>query len=489
MDVLNKIIASLNKEDIRSYKLFSSRVEVSSDRKDWELFDYIKSSAAHYNEALIHERLYKNNPKNSFYRLKNRLLEELGKSILVQNFEVDEVYAIQLITLARIFFRKGAYEVVYYYLKKAENECSQNESYELLDVIYGEYIKLSTELPAVNPELILEKRQANFRRIQSVRQIDDLLAIINYRFRYTQNFQSSSDPIMNVLEQILADYKIDEELKKSPAFKIKMHTAISKLILQKHDYKRAEAYFLSTYEAFLTEGIFTKGNHNIKLQLLTYIVNCLNKNQKVEEALAFLEKLKEAMEEYDKLLYDKYLIFYQQNRVYSYGIIAPDKAIEILEEMKSNLTKDSQVFYDVFVYLNLGIRYFIKKDFKKAIKNISQLNLLEVYKSADVQLRFKIAVFELVLRSEVGDMEVFEYRIQQISKEFVDLFKKKENYVSNKLVSILKLLSQHADLKSNPKAKEAINELLEREKEFESNQPSELVNYFTWLKNKIKKRS
>ena len=82
MNILQKIIATLNKEESRFYKLFAGRTNSKKERKDILLFDYIKQHKEDYNESFISKKLYKDN-KNAFYQLKNRLFKDLNKSMLL----------------------------------------------------------------------------------------------------------------------------------------------------------------------------------------------------------------------------------------------------------------------------------------------------------------------------------------------------------------------------------------------------------------------
>ena len=50
MDTLNQMILGLNKEEIRFYKIYSSRISSKEPRKDIELFDIIKEERNQFNE-------------------------------------------------------------------------------------------------------------------------------------------------------------------------------------------------------------------------------------------------------------------------------------------------------------------------------------------------------------------------------------------------------------------------------------------------------
>src|SRR5688500_3479217 len=108
MKVLQQIIGTMNKEEIRHFKLFINRTNSTPDRKDAQLFDYIRKGWPEYNEDRILQKLYGSEEKNALYRLKNRLLEDLGKSLVLQYFDDSEYnYVLNHISLSRFFQGKG----------------------------------------------------------------------------------------------------------------------------------------------------------------------------------------------------------------------------------------------------------------------------------------------------------------------------------------------------------------------------------------------
>src|SRR5688500_3638440 len=117
MNILQEIIGRMNKEEIRLFKLFINRTEVEYERKDAQLFNFIRKSYPEYDEEKIFRKLYDAKDKNALYRLKNRLLEDLGKSLALQYFgETDFNIIIFNITLSRLFYEKGQANTAFYFL-------------------------------------------------------------------------------------------------------------------------------------------------------------------------------------------------------------------------------------------------------------------------------------------------------------------------------------------------------------------------------------
>lgn len=486
MDIINTIVQGMNKEDIRFFKLYLSRTNADKDRKDTKLFDYIKKSGEKYDEKKIFPLLYKTKEKNSFYRLKHRLSQDLITSIFLQHFERDDtIYIFFLLSLAKYYMNKNKFDVARYFLQKAEKKAVKIENFELLDLIYIDFLKLSGEVVSINPEQYLNKRKLNSEKISKIRQIDDVLAVVTYKLKITQNFSPSENPIFKVLEKTVNDISTDEELKNSSLLQFRIYEAVSRILLQRHDYVTLEVYLLKTYNQFNKSNLFTKTNHHIKLQMLTYLVNTLFKNKKHKQSLEYAGKLKSAMEEYNALLYDKYMFFYFNSLVINYAFIDIDKAIEVLEELKHNEKIKNTPYYEVFVYLNLGIQWFGKKDFRKAIANLNKMYSHDSYINTDDTFKFKVAIAELIIRFELKDFDFLEYRIDQLKKDYTVLLAKEENEREKEFIEIILSMMVTQEIEKNKTLLARIKYFI-RQTVDQGIDDTEMINYNDWLKGKLK---
>jgi len=129
MDILNNIIESMNKEQVRHFKLFLSRSHASDDRLDVRLFDYMRRSGEKYDESKIVKVLYPDGDKNSFYRLRNRLLRDVNKSLMIQHYDDDDfVYTLYLLSLEKYYLSKSKFRIALFFLKKAESQSKKTET-------------------------------------------------------------------------------------------------------------------------------------------------------------------------------------------------------------------------------------------------------------------------------------------------------------------------------------------------------------------------
>lgn len=485
MDTLNQMILGLSKEEIRFFKIYSTRIASKEPRKDIELFDTIRKEREKFDEDATAKKLYPDGNKNPYYRLKNRLKSELSKSLMVQHFEGEDVtQAINLYNLARHYISRNLYSLAEHFLAKAEKRALALENLELLDLIYTEFIRLSQELMSINPETYILKRQENEERLKSIRQIDDILATVKYKLKITQNFSPVDNPIVDMLQETVQKLTDSKELKGSSALRFKMYQAVSQILLQQHDYPNLEDYLRVTFSEFEEENLFTKATHQTKLQMLTYMVNALFKNDKLQESLQWAERLKQGMEEFDRLHYDRFMFFYYNSLVINYSKVDMEKAISILRDLEGNEKLKKTPFYIVFVYLNLTIFHFDLGDYRESIKRLNQLYLHEKFDNTAQSLKFRIAILEVLIRLELGDTDFLEYRMKQIKKDFQEQLQNQENVREKMLLDLVSEIYLKGKSLRSEEIKDKI--LLFTKTTSPRSEDAELVNYNGWLERKLK---
>ena len=137
MNILLQTIKSLNKEEIRYYKIFSNRTHNAPGRKDTALFEEIRRNSQDYDEKKIRKKMYGDN-NNNFYQLKNNLLNAINKSIVSQHTDKENNTSLyNIVLLSRIYKRKGSIDLSYHYLKKAEKITIKIETFEIISMIYS----------------------------------------------------------------------------------------------------------------------------------------------------------------------------------------------------------------------------------------------------------------------------------------------------------------------------------------------------------------
>ena len=482
MDTLNQIVLLMTKEEQRNFKLLAARSHGAKTRKDVQLFDYIRKSGSRFNERKIQKKLYPEHGKNVYYRLKNRLLGDVAKSIAFLHFEEnDTIYTFHNLTLAILYGEKQAYGLAHYFLRKAEKKAIVLEHFDLLDLIYGEYIKLSFEITEINPENFIQKRKKNRAMINRLREIDNILAVVTYRIKVTQNYSTADTTILELLETTVKEFAAEEDIRESPQLRLRMYEAVSKLLLQQRNYAAMEEYLLNTYREFQQDKLFNKSTHYTKLEMLTYIVNTLVRNERFLDALSYAKELNAAMLEFNKMYFDRFLFFYYNALATSYLNTDLEKATALLTDMLEDEKITKVPAYEVYTHQNLALAWYQKGDFSKTLKAIVRLQLTVGYQSMDESLKLQIAIFELMVRFDQGDLDTLKYRVNQILQDSKSQFASESYQIEAEFVGILEEMIDTIDLKNDAPFRDKVDV-------FGANyipRDSHFLNFSTWLTEKL----
>ncbi len=485
MDILNNIISVMNKEEVRNFKLWLNSTNASDERKDILLYDYIRKAGDKYDEDFIFKKLYLKGDKNSFYRLKNRLLEDLGYNLTLLHFEKHESNSLYLLlSLYNIFISRSQPDIALYYLKKAEKRASKTENFELLDVIYANFVKLSGDNAEINPEIYIQQRKENAVKLNKIRETDQVLAAVNYRLRLSLNYGKRDVGLLKLLDNTIKEFAQDETISRSKTFQTRIFKAVSQLLIQSHNFVELEKFMINTYKKFVDEKWFDKSNHETKIQILIYIVNATFKNRKHTLSLDYAETLGEELSGFNNMLHNKYLIFYYQALVINYAQIDLARGLKALDEAESEMKAMKNSYNDFFILLNRASLLFYQRKTNEAIRNLVKLYINDHYKKTDVSFKMKIAIAECIMQYESDDDLNTLKRLEQVKKQYKDQLNlddfKRERF-------ILKLIPEMIDSKNLTKDNKLVNQM----KRFvlapvkESVEDAEVLRYRDWLAPKV----
>ena len=482
MNILHQIIESLTKEESRYYKLFAARTNNSAERKDIQLFDFIKKNHRNYNESEISEILYGDN-KNSFYQLKNRVFKDLNKSMMLQHMPKEkDIFILHFVLLSRVYMRKGDVKLSFYFLQKAEREALKLESYKLLDIIYSEILELSYDMVSINVEDYIQKQRENKLKRDQIQEIDLVIAAVRYRVKTAQNFSGKKSDVLSMLQKTVDEFTHNKEIPKSPKFQMKIYQAVSRILLQTHDFETLENYLLHTFDEFKKNKVFNKSNHEHKLMMLSYITNCLFKTGKLKKSLDYAEILKKSMNEYQGFLRDKYIFYYYNALVINYSKLDKKKALEILKEVKSNNIIKQLPTYTVFIYLNTALIHFDLGNYREANKNLSRLLLQDDFVDLGRSFQLKIQIASLIVRYMIKDFDTCELKIEEINKKYSEILDSEGLARDKELITIISKLLYCNNLNQDKELKERIKSLSKVIND-EQSDDTDVINYNVWLKS------
>lgn len=479
MDVLAEIIPNLKKEEIRNFKLFVSRYSNGDERRDLALFDYLKKDPLGEEEFIA--KYYPATERNAYYRLKNRLLTDLGKSLLMGNIDHGEGPAYQYLLLAKFCMNRRMFPAALNYLKKSEREATALENYELLDIIYSDFVKLSREVAGVNPESYIEKRNTNYQKLDELRRIDDILAVVSHKLKRSQNLAAEQGGVLDVLEETTRQFAENRPgLTRSPRLMAALFRAVSSTLLQRRDYVSLEQYVADTLQTFETNNLFEAHNAELRLQMIIYLANASIKNNKYQAAEVHAKTLYERITNADKDFFDKYIFFYYNTLVNVYSESDLDRAVDLLEEMQNETKLQNLDFYALFVPLNLAIVWFGKKNPKKALKYLNELFANQKYTDAAPDLKLKILTVELIVRYDLEDFDFLEYRIRQVRKDFKEQLTSPAFAPEAELIALMQYMFTNSPNRKDKRIQQFLDNQAQN-----PNTDGQIINYARWLKEKL----
>ena len=484
MNILPNTIHSLSKEEVINYKLYANRTRKEHNRKDILLFDLLKKKEfSDANNTLAFNKLYPNaTTKNTYHRLKSRLLKEIDSSIIQFYFhKTDAHFIYNEICLYKTYIQKSEWTIALYHLKKAEKKAAEIHDYLMLEVIYTEYINLSVQYGNLAPGIYIEKRTENSARLKDLRILDDAIANIIYDVKQSQNVSKTNVQKYTVLNKAIRNINSKKGIKNNIAFKSKLYSAICNLLLTQKDYITLEQYAITTYLDFNKNSQFAKHNHNIKLQMLMYICNTLFINKKHALALEYIQKLKTAMHEFKNTLYDNYVFFYYNSLANNYLVINPSKTIVVLNEARSIKAIKNHPTHLGYIYLNLAGAYIELYNYKAALKSIINLYQYNVFENLGQSIKLNIRITEIVLHIETLHLDYASQLIKTVLKQDHVLLITSEYKQDHDFLILLQKIISKSDLKKDKKATEWVLKFQNTTYKYDSNAA---LNYQGWLEEK-----
>jgi hypothetical protein len=477
---MNILLELVNALDSKTIGHIQRRIDEPDSKLSLLLKAYRKGDP---DDEKIARTLYgkESNALNALYRLKSRLVHLIDELLIdISSAEGDDSFiAERHLMLFQIFKEKRQLNLALYHLKKAEKFAGTKEQYYFLDIIYNEFIVFTKDLLVVDPEVYLKKRRTNDQMLSNIKTIDEILALISYRLRVTQNMSDKFN-VTKEIEAALGNFAGDQEIFKSPQFKIKFYKTISQILVQEKKYEELEKYLESSYKDFTKAGLFNKQTHDIKTEQLVYWGNALLMQGKYDSAIEKSKSIEEALNEYQGVLREKYIYFVYQLQINAYAVIDLDKAADLLQKVVSSKEFIVDPYHNLINFANLTFIYFVQKKFKLVIKTLQTIYRNEFFENTDMHMKAQLAILELLTRYELEEVDNFEYRLKQIEKSFKTEWKDYAG-IDKDLLTLAKLMFYSPGYRSNLKLKAMAETYL---KENEHNQ-NRIFNYDIWVREKF----
>jgi hypothetical protein len=486
MKELTSFIKSLTKEETRSFKIFSSRIDTGDDKKVVQLFDYIKDDKFEEDDEELVRTLFPSGDKNPFYRLKNRLFEDIEKSqLLLHSLDNDKVSAYSYLCLANNFEKKNMPEMAYFFLKKAEKRAIRSNYHDLLFVIYSAIMQLSSNYSEIDPEYYNKLYIENNERYKLSMEATATALIINHKLKKT-NFTTNDLP-EKVLDAIISELNISNKVQQISSVRLSNHECIRDVLLLKKNFKQLEEYLIRSLNEFERDKLFNEDNYRSKLLLLVWIINTLNKNKKYNESAIYNEILYQEIVKFDKRFFNDFIFSYYQGLMIDHMVKWNiDKGIELLEELKENKQFELNKHYTIFLHLNLISLYYLKENYNAAIKNLVPLLQKDSMKTQSIDIQMVISILELLLQYEMDDTDYILSKVNYYERIYKEEFQT-ENYQRQKLIiGIVKYSLTKDGGWKNKYVLGKVEEFLKLKPGFELGS-NETIDYNLWIKSKMER--
>jgi tetratricopeptide (TPR) repeat protein len=407
LDILEKVIFSLTSDEVRRFKILSNRFKAEDEKKLLLLFDMVRSDKFTEEEQQIVKELYEFNnaqTRNRYYRLRNKLLENIEKSLTFYHFKYkDSIHAYYDIQLSIMFRERGGYQLALYFLKKAEKKAKELDQFNILEQIYQEYTQLAMKDIEIDIEEILERRKSNLEKVKINRKNSEAIAMLTQHLKRS-NFSREKASVIELMEKAKKNIEASAEIFHSTEGKIQIFRIVSALLLQKEAYDQLVAFAKTTIKELEDGNQFSNDNHGDRLFMRLWLANALYKTCKFAEAESQLEIFEKEMVMYRKQNYFTYLFHYTNARINVLKCLGRnDEAGKLIQEALEIRELRSEPEHEALLVRSLADFQFLKADYAAASKTITDLKKMAGYELFSQAAKMFLDVFEMVVKLETGD--------------------------------------------------------------------------------------
>lgn len=479
MKLLTRLIHAMEKEDLRNFRLYADRIRSDQfDRKMMDLFESIQEGEDEDGQE-IRRALYPTGNSNAYYRLKNRLLSDIQRSLLMLHHELDpQTRVLKYIMLARWCQYRTEWEGARVLLERAAKICDSERIPRWHVLVYEELLALSREDVELDPEpIVLELRRLD-REYQDLRRYSQTLAIVSHKLRRT-NLRSPDQDVLEDLTQIrsqlgeLADTG-------NPDLQWELNQVVREILLERQDYVALETYLIDSYQKMNETGAFTKAYLREKIVLISWIVNTLSQNRKFEDSLTWTALLKEVLEEQNQRYYQTFLWTYHQALMVNHTCLGKlDDAVKHLEDLVEQSMDQLPQQYVPYVKMNLFRLYLYQGDIRSCMQTLTDMFQNGEEKELDPKMILSSRIAEILLRIEDKDWEFAAYKYKEVRRKFRKLFEDPAYSGHLKMIQLIRVWIKQEVLLPNDKLAPLADAFLRDESI--SFRTGEFINYKAWV--------
>ncbi len=498
MRKVEDIIRSMSEKEAKNFTFFVNRMRTNQkESKIVQLFEAYYHGTYKNNDQIIRE-LFPGMSKNAFYRLRNRLLDEVQQSMLVQYGRMDdELLVHRTIMLARIAFNKDDYSTAHSLLLEAEKKALKIEAYELAMLIYKELIGMSSLVGTVNSHYYIEKRRAVRLKHEELSELRYLRSTVTFKLTNSIHNSKTDSDIVEELKEIKNKLTESGLVKTSLNARYNVFYAITNILYEEKKYKLLLEHLIKGYDEFIEENLFDKTNHRSKIVTLSWIVATYSWLLRLPESVPYLEEMRKALQQYDGIYEDKFKPFYvsYQNSIY-YHTRQLDKSIKILEQFTKEYLQGRDIVHlselpDIVLaghISRLAKGYFALEDYDNALKQLAPCYIAEIYDKLQREFRMEVSVMEVIIYFEKEDYSYALTLLRRIKRVYKKLLADPDNSIFKSFVGILNTVIKNNGFDLSKEQEKTILDFIKIHPPY--GEPFEkCISYRVWLEAKLQERS
>ncbi|MEY8848058.1 hypothetical protein AB9K26_04545 [Psychroserpens sp. XS_ASV72] len=487
MTDLSTITSSLSSEEQQRFIQYLEKKNKRNDTKNIELFKLLVEDQL--DSKAICKAIYRNDNKSAYHALRKRLYQSLIDFIANTSLEEEnsiDMQIIKYILTSRSFLIKKQTKVGYAILDKAEVLAQEHSLFALLNEIYHTKIQYAYLNATINIDALIAKFKSN----QKQHQLEEELNMVYAKVRQTLSNMTYKGEIVDfqtILNTALSEHDIDvdDSLSFKSLYQLMAIVSISAFVTK--DYLQIEPFLIETYQKIQSK----KTNNNqlyYHLEILYMISNTLFRNKKFDESLEYLEAMHELMQQQRRKYYNSFVLKYHLLLALNFNFKGEkSKAIATLETIITKKHEDLEAVLDI--HLSLAMFYIQDENLKKASKLFSKFYHTDKYytEKAGKEWTIKKNLVEIILRIELGDVNLLESRLQSFKRNYSSYLKQIHQERVLTYLNLLTYYYKHPEKVTSQAFKDKVQSSFtwigaNKEDIF-------VMSFYAWLKSKMEKKS
>ena len=462
-----------------------------------QLFDAYYHETYKNNEQIIRE-LFPGMSKNAFYRLRNRLLDEVQQSLLVQYSRMDdELNVHRMIMLARIAFNKDDYTTAHTLLLEAEKKALKIEAYELTMIIYKELVAMSSLVGTVDSHYYIEKRREVRLKHARLSELRYLLASVTFKLTESIHRSKTDSDIIQALYEIKDKLAESDLAKTSFHARYSVHRAIVNILYEEKKYELLVEHLVKSYEEFNQSYFREKANHRKKIVTLSWVIAAHHWLLRIPESIPYIDDMRETLQQQDGMFEDKFKPFYvtYQNSVY-YHTRQLDKSLKALNRFTEEYLQGRDIVHlselpqSVLVghFGRLVQTHFTQGDYDSALKQLAPCYIAEIHDKLPREFRMEIAIMEVIIYFEKKEFKYALDHLRRTKRMYKKILAESKNAIFKSFIAILNILIKNGSFDLSKEQEQTIHEFIKEHPSY--GEPFEkCINYKVWLEAKLRDKA